>query len=106
MHPYWDNEREESCLIFVFPHIATSTTPAASLRSHNMNELSQQAGMKVQTLRNKLNPEQMHQLTVVEMLPLTDLTEDATLMDGVLAQLQCLPCVPVSRSERPPASLH
>jgi hypothetical protein len=27
---------------------------------------------------------------------LTDLTEDATLIDGALAQLQCLPCVPVN----------
>ncbi|MDU6432206.1 MAG: phage regulatory CII family protein [Pantoea sp.] len=64
--------------------------------THNMTELAQRAGMKVQTLRNKLNPEQVHQLTVPEVLLLTDLTEDATLMDGMLAQLQCLPCVPVN----------
>lgn len=64
--------------------------------THNMTELAQRAGMKVQTLRNKLNPEQAHQLTVPEVLLLTDLTEDATLMDGMLAQLQCLPCVPVN----------
>ena len=64
--------------------------------THNMKELAQRAGMKVQTLRNKLNPEQVHQLTVPEVLLLTDLTEDATLMDGMLAQLHCLPCVPVN----------
>lgn len=64
--------------------------------THNMKELAQRAGMNVQTLRNKLNPEQVHQLTVPEVLLLTDLTEDATLMDGMLAQLQCLPCVPVN----------
>lgn len=64
--------------------------------THNMVELAQRAGMKVQTLRNKLNPEQVHQLTVAEMLLLTDLTEDATLVDGALAQLHCLPCVPVN----------
>lgn len=64
--------------------------------SHNMVNLAQQAGMKVQTLRNKLNPDQVHQLTVPEVLLLTDLTEDATLMDGMLAQLHCLPCVPVN----------
>lgn len=63
---------------------------------HNMQELAPRAGMKVQTLRNKLNPEQAHQLTVPEVLLLTDLTEDATLMDGMLAQLHCLPCVPVN----------
>ncbi|KGT95276.1 hypothetical protein NG99_04455 [Erwinia typographi] len=64
--------------------------------THNMSELAKQAGMKVQTLRNKLNPDQVHQLTVAEMLLITDLTEDATLIDGALAQLQCLPCVPVN----------
>ena len=64
--------------------------------SHNMVKLAQQADMKVQTLRNKLNPDQVHQLTVTEVLLLTDLTEDATLMDGMLAQLHCLPCVPVN----------
>lgn len=64
--------------------------------THNMTELAQRAGMKVQTLRNKLNPEQVHQLTAPEILLLTDLTEDATLMDGMLAQLHCLPCVPVN----------
>lgn len=64
--------------------------------THSMAGLAELAGMKVQTLRNKLNPDQVHQLTVSEMLLLTDLTEDATLVDGALAQLQCLPCVPVN----------
>lgn len=64
--------------------------------SHNMKELALSAGMNAQTLRNKLNPEQPHELTVKEMLSLTDLTEDATLMDGALAQLHCLPCVPMN----------
>jgi len=32
--------------------------------THNMNTLAQKAGMKVQTLRNKLNPDQVHKLTV------------------------------------------
>lgn len=64
--------------------------------THNMNELAKRADMKVQTLRNKLNPDQVHKLTVEEMLLLTDLTEDATLIDGALAQLNCLPCVPVN----------
>ncbi|MFJ5161083.1 phage regulatory CII family protein [Pantoea sp. NPDC088449] len=64
--------------------------------THSLRELSERAGMKVQTLRNKLNPDQVHKLTVDEVLLLTDLTEDATLVDGMLAQLQCLPCVPVN----------
>lgn len=64
--------------------------------SHNMKKLALSAGMNAQTLRNKLNPEQPHELTVKEMLSLTDLTEDSILMDGALAQLHCLPCVPVN----------
>ncbi|WP_277966902.1 phage regulatory CII family protein [Pantoea trifolii] len=63
---------------------------------HNIIQLAKKAGFNPQTIRNKLNPEQVHQLTVREMLILTDLTEDSTLVDGALAQLQCLPCVPVN----------
>ena len=63
---------------------------------HNMAELAKRAGMNMQTLRNKLNPEQPHQLTAPEIMVLTDLTEDATLVDGFLAKIHCLPCVPVN----------
>jgi len=63
---------------------------------NNMSKLADQAGMNVQTLRNKLNPDQPHQLTWLEILTLTDLTEDPALVDGFLAQLHCLPCVPLN----------
>ena len=63
---------------------------------HNMAKLANRAGMNVQTLRNKLNPEQPHQLTPPEIWLLTDLTEDSTLVDGFLAQIHCLPCVPIN----------
>ncbi len=62
---------------------------------HNMAKLAEHADMNVQTLRNKLNPEQPHQLTAPEIWLLTDLTEDPTLVDGFLAQINCLACVPV-----------
>ncbi len=52
---------------------------------HNMAKLAKGAGMNVQTLRNKLNPEQPHQLTAPEIWLLTGLTEDSTLVDGFLA---------------------
>lgn len=52
--------------------------------------------MRAQTLRNKLNPDQPHQITVTEVLTLTDVTEDATLVDSLLARIQCLPCVPIN----------
>lgn len=63
---------------------------------HNIEMLARKGGLNPQTLRNKLNPEQEHQLTVRELLTLTDLTEDSVLVDGALAQLNCLPCVPVN----------
>lgn len=71
---------------------------------HNMAKLAEKIGMNVQTLRNKLNPDQPHQLTVPEILSLTDVTEDPTLVDGLLAQIHCLPCVPVNEvaSEKMP----
>ncbi|EHN8902920.1 phage regulatory CII family protein [Enterobacter asburiae] len=67
---------------------------------HNMAKLAQHAGMNVQTLRNKLNPEQPHQLTAPDIWLLTDLTEDSTLVDGFLAQIHCLPCVPTNEVAR------
>ncbi|HHR4276461.1 TPA: phage regulatory CII family protein [Salmonella enterica] len=77
-HPHFD----EACRAF-------------ALR-HNMVKLAANAEMNVQTLRNKLNPDQPHQLTVPEIWLLTDITEDSTLVDGFLAQIHCLPCVPLN----------
>lgn len=64
--------------------------------AHNVKELAVKAGIKPHTLYNKLNPEQPHQLTPREIWVLTDITEDSTLVDGFLAQIHCLPCVPVN----------
>ncbi|WP_318389637.1 phage regulatory CII family protein [Enterobacter sp.] len=64
--------------------------------THSVKELAEKAGIKPHTLYNKLNPEQPHQLTPREIWVLTDLTEDSTLVDGFLAQIHCLPCVPVN----------
>lgn len=77
-HPHFD----EACRAF-------------ALR-HNLVQLAERAGMNVQILRNKLNPSQPHLLTAPEIWLLTDLTEDSTLVDGFLAQIHCLPCVPVN----------
>ncbi|MEI9695248.1 phage regulatory CII family protein [Atlantibacter hermannii] len=75
-------------------------------KKHNLVNLAKQAGMNVQTLRNKLNPAQPHQLTAPEIWLLTDLTEDASLVDGFLAQIHCLPCVPVNELAREKLSLY
>lgn len=67
---------------------------------HNMAKLAERAAMNVQALRNKLNPEQPHQLTASDIWLLTDLTEDSTLVDGFLAQIHCFPCVPTNEVAR------
>ncbi|HAN1917054.1 TPA: phage regulatory CII family protein [Escherichia coli] len=77
-HPHFD----EACRAF-------------ALR-HNLVQLAERSGMNVQILRNKLNPAQPHLLTAPEIWLLTDLTEDSTLVDGFLAQIHCLPCVPIN----------
>ncbi|SQA61766.1 regulatory CII family protein [Yersinia pseudotuberculosis] len=66
--------------------------------AHNLSELAGRVGMNAQTLRNKLNPEQPHQLTVTELLAITDATEDANLIDAMLAQINCMPSVPVNEA--------
>ncbi|HGM5455173.1 phage regulatory CII family protein [Serratia marcescens] len=65
---------------------------------HNLVKLGEVTGIKPQTLRNKLNPEQPHQLTCAELLVLTDATEDAGLLDALLAQINCMPSVPVNEA--------
>ena len=68
-------------------------------QKHNMKELACKIEMGAQVLRNKLNPEQPHQLTITELLLLTDATEDAMLIDALLAQIKCLPAVPVNEAK-------
>ncbi|EKN4113417.1 phage regulatory CII family protein [Yersinia enterocolitica] len=79
-HPHFDN----ACRQFAL--------------KHNLVELAANAGIAAQVLRNKLNPDQPHRLTVDELLRITDLTEDPTLLDGLLSQINCMPSVPVNEA--------
>lgn len=51
---------------------------------HNVSDLARATGMNGQMLRNKLNPEQPHRLTVDELITLYLATGDETLIDGAL----------------------
>lgn len=64
--------------------------------NHNLVEVAALIETRPQLLRNKLNPDQLHQLTCRELLALTDATKDTTLIDGLLAQMNCMPAVPVN----------
>jgi len=74
--------------------------------SHNMAEIAQRAGMNPQLLRNKLNPDQPHELTVAELIAITQASEgDETLFDGAL--FGCgLTAVAIPQAERVPSLPH
>ncbi|WP_017786932.1 phage regulatory CII family protein [Aeromonas dhakensis] len=74
--------------------------------SHNMAEIAQRAGMNPQLLRNKLNPDQPHELTVAELIAITQASEgDETLFDGAL--FGCgLTAVAIPLAERAPSLPH
>lgn len=62
--------------------------------AHNVAELAPIVKISTQVLRNKLNPEQPHQLTGAEIIRLTKASGDRALIDGLLMQSGCLPSVP------------
>ncbi|EFB73304.1 phage regulatory CII family protein [Providencia rustigianii] len=61
-------------------------------------QIAEAIGMNAQMLRNKLNPEQPHKFTWDDLVKVTDVTEDATLIDGLLEQLHCQPSVPLNNA--------
>ena len=61
------------------PHLDNACRQFA--QTHNLTELARKVEMKAQVLRNKLNPEQLHQLTLTELMLLTDASENAALID-------------------------
>jgi hypothetical protein len=70
----------------------------AFAQANNLESVALALAIRPQVLRNKLNPDQPHRLTVDELLAVTDFTEDARLLDGLLAQINCLPSVPVNNT--------
>ncbi|WP_333891722.1 phage regulatory CII family protein [Atlantibacter subterraneus] len=79
-HPHFDN----ACRTFA--------------ATHNLEDVAAAVGMRSQILRNKLNPIQPHRLTCDELLAITDYTEDARILDGLLRQINCQPSVPVNNA--------
>lgn len=63
--------------------------------SVEMKIVAEAIGMNPQTLRNKLNPAQPHELTAVELLRITHATQNYTLIDGALTELGRLPSLPM-----------
>ncbi|MDP9703526.1 UNVERIFIED_ORG: hypothetical protein J2W64_000688 [Rahnella aquatilis] len=81
----------------IHPHLDTACRRFSL--AHNLTEVAAVMGISAQVLRNKLNPDQPHRLTVNELIMLTDITDDSAVLDGLLAQLKCLPAVPVNEAK-------
>ncbi|WP_237387279.1 phage regulatory CII family protein [Xenorhabdus sp. Sc-CR9] len=77
-------------------HFDNACRAFSNTHKGSLVQIAEAVGLTPQMLRNKLNPEQRHMLTCVELMKLTDVTEDASLLDGLLEQLQCQPSVPVN----------
>ncbi|NHB96693.1 phage regulatory CII family protein [Photorhabdus stackebrandtii] len=77
-------------------HFNRACRAFANARRGNLAQIAGVIGMNPQMLCNKLNPEQSHMLTCVDLMKLTDATQDASILDGLLEQLQCQPSVPVN----------
>lgn len=74
--------------------------------AHNIRKVAEAAGIDAQVLRNKLNPDQPHQLTVTDLIAIYYATEgDETLIDGML--MECgLTAVAIPKTERAASLLH
>lgn len=91
----------------IHTHWRSACQQFASFYDGQVANLGRTIGMKnPQSLSNKLNPEQEHELTVVELIALYHATDgDETLIDGLL--LECgLTAVAIPQAERAPSLPH
>ncbi|MBV7598011.1 phage regulatory CII family protein [Aeromonas sp. sia0103] len=88
------------------PHWVSACQRFAETHKGSVAEIARTIGMKnPQTLSNKLNTEQEHELTVAELIAITRATGDETLFDGAL--LCCgLTAITIPQTERAPSLPH
>lgn len=77
-------------------HYENACTAFSAKHKGDLIQIARRINMNPQMLRNKLNPDQPHMLTCIELIKLTDETEDASILDALLEQLQCQPSVPMN----------
>ena len=74
------------------PHVVGAMRQFAN--DELLKNVASEAGIRSsQVLRNKLLPEQPHQLTVHELVAITRASKNRCLIDGVLLDLNCMPSV-------------
>ena len=67
-----------------------STIDAACIRfasAENVEELADSCGMRGAMLRNKLNPNQPHQLTVAELIKITKATDNHDIINSAISEI-------------------
>lgn len=74
------------------PHVLGAMRRFAE--QQNLSDVADRAGMKsAQILRNKLLPNQPHQMTIHELVSVSRASGNRCLVDGILMELQCAPSV-------------
>ena len=86
------------------PHLESAFSRFKS--HHVISQIAPSAGIDAQVLRNKLSPDQPHQLTVADLIALYHATDgDETLIDGML--LECgLTAIAIPSADRAPYLPH
>ncbi|WP_324034895.1 phage regulatory CII family protein [Aeromonas caviae] len=86
------------------PHFESACSRFKS--NHVISQIAPSAGIDAQVLRNKLSPDQPHQLTVADLIALYHATDgDETLIDGML--LECgLTAIAIHSADRAPSLPH
>lgn len=86
------------------PHFESACSRFKS--NHVISQIAPSAGIDAQVLRNKLSPDQPHQLTVADLIALYHATDgDETLIDGML--LECgLTAIAIPSADRAPSLPH
>ncbi|UYE91946.1 hypothetical protein A051pD_gene0022 [Aeromonas phage A051] len=86
------------------PHFESACSRFKS--NHVISQIAPSAGIDAQVLRNKLSPDQPHQLTVADLIALYHATDgDETLIDGML--MECgLTAIAIPSAERAPSLPH
>lgn len=86
------------------PHFESACSRFKS--NHEISSIAPLAGIDAQVLRNKLNPDQPHHLTVADLIALYHATDgDETLIDGML--LECgLTAIAIPSADRAPSLPH
>ena len=81
------NKSDSMCEFVGTKQLAFNEACCAFARSENMTKLAQSLEMSPTMLRNKLNPEQPHVLTCVELVAITKVSGNHTIVNSLLLGL-------------------